>query len=86
MTNDIYSTDSAYYLGLAIDYAVEGDFFAARSSLMSAMWAARGDANSVIEEARAWAEAAPVLEEIIRLNRERLDHIAKAAATTPRVV
>ncbi len=86
MANDIYSTDSGYYLGRAVDAAAVGDFFRARSNLIHAMWAAREDANSVIEEAKAWAEAVPVLEEIIRLNRERLDHIAVASAPTPRVV
>ncbi|MAF72482.1 MAG: hypothetical protein CMH39_00470 [Micrococcales bacterium] len=69
-----------YYLGLAIEFAADGNFFMARSNLMYALWAAREDASSVIEEAQSWANALPVLEEVIRLNRDRLERIVEATA------
>lgn len=68
------------YLGLAIEFAADGNFFMARSNLMYALWAAREDASSVIEEAQSWANALPVLEEVIRLNRDRLERIVEATA------
>lgn len=76
---DHYAPD---YLGLAIEFAADGNFFMARSNLMYALWAAREDASSVIEEAQSWANALPVLEEVIRLNRDRLERIAAKASST----
>jgi len=76
-TTDIYLTAWGRYLGLAIDFAADGNFFMARSNLMYALLAAREDASSVLEEAQSWANALPILEEVIRLNRESLDRIAE---------
>ena len=71
---------SSEYLGLAIDRASTGDHFMARSCLIAALRVAGDDAASVLEEAQSWAKALPTLENVIRLNRERLERLAEVTA------
>ncbi|MFZ8925844.1 MAG: hypothetical protein ACO3CU_03670 [Candidatus Nanopelagicales bacterium] len=77
MTYDNDYGTASYYLGRAIDHAVNDDHGSSRACLVKALRVAGEDASSVLAAAQSWAIGLPILAQVIRLNLDKLERIAE---------